>query len=71
MKRILPSSGIPPDKKLATHNAMEELIRGGYVFKRQGKDFRKETDFFVSDSKTTRGLSENQTRHIRKSATTK
>jgi hypothetical protein len=38
----------------------EELIRGGYVFKRQGKDFRNETDFFVSDSKTTRGLSENQ-----------
>jgi hypothetical protein len=49
------------DKKLATHNAMEELIRDGYVFKRQGKDFRNETDFFVSDSKTTKDLSENQT----------
>jgi hypothetical protein len=62
------------DKKLATHGAMEELIRAGYVFKWQGKDFRNETCFFVSDSKTTKSLvenqislSENQPRLIRKS----
>jgi hypothetical protein len=48
------------DKKLATHSAMEELIHAGYVFKCQGKDFRNETYFFVSDSKTTKSLVENQ-----------
>jgi hypothetical protein len=55
------------DKRLATHNAMKELIQAGYVFKKQGKDFRNETYFFVSDSKTTRGIAENQPRHSRKS----
>jgi hypothetical protein len=55
------------DKKLATHNALVELIRAGYVYKTQGKIIQKETQYFVSDSKLTRDIVENQTRYTRKS----